>query len=117
MTEKIFDLQATPKLMPRILSLAEEHGLTASLPMAKDSSSDALDAPLGVDEVRQVMEVITLIASTGTTVVGFLAALKLLIGQSEEDDGKEPKVEVLATESQKKLGTVTADCDTEKIKV
>ena len=117
MAEKIFDIQATPKMMAEIEQLARQHGLTPSRPIALDSSSDALDAPLGVDEARQVLEVITLIASTGTTVVGFLAALKALLGKSEEEDGSIPTATVVDTETQKRLGAVTSETDVSRIEL
>jgi hypothetical protein len=117
MTEKIFDIIATPKLMPEIVALAIDHGIEVSAPMAVDSSSDALDAPLGVDALRQVLEVVTLIASTGTTVVGFLAALKMLMKKSEEEDGREPKASIVETVTQRRIGTVTAHANLHKISI
>src|SRR4051812_21933046 len=109
MTEKVFDIIATPKLMPEIVALAKEHGIEASAPMTVDSSSDALDAPLGVDEMRQVLEVVTLIASTGTTMVGFLVAVKALLKTSEEEDGRQPKASVVEFMTRRKIGTVVAE--------
>lgn len=111
MDEKFIDIRATPKLMPHIVALAEEYGLEASEPMAVDSTSDALDAPLGVDEIRQVLEVVTLVATTGTSMVGFVAALKALLKSFEEDDGSEPQAALAETRSQKEIATVTADSD------
>ncbi|MEO0666728.1 MAG: hypothetical protein AAFZ99_02320 [Pseudomonadota bacterium] len=117
MSKKIFDIQATPNLMPEIIELAKQHNLTAAEPMALDSSSDALDAPLGVDEVRQVLEVVTLMATTGTTVVGFLAAVKALMAKSEEEDGSEPKAKVVDTATQRHLGDISAETDVRNLQV
>ncbi|HEX8645188.1 MAG TPA: hypothetical protein VF702_14860 [Allosphingosinicella sp.] len=117
MAEKVFDIIATSKLMPDIVELAEKYGIEASAPMAVDSSSDALDAPLGVDELRQVLEVVTLIASTGTTVVGFLAAVKALMQRSEEDNGREPQARVVETMTRREIGSVTASSDIEQLDI
>ena len=117
MAEKIIDIVASPKLMSKIVILAEKHGIETSVPMAVESTSDALDAPLGVDELRQVLEVVTLIANTGITVVSFLAAIKVLLNTSEEEDGRDPKVRVVETKTQREIGTVVAETDIEDLNI
>jgi hypothetical protein len=114
-SEKIVDIVASPEVMLKIVALAKELGVEVSAPMAVDSSSDALDAPLGVDELRQVLEVVTLIATTGTAIVGLLAAIKNLLGRSEAENKREPQVIVVETISRRKIGVVRADTQIEDL--
>lgn len=117
MSEKIFDVEAEPTIMAEVIVLAKEHGIEASTPMAKDSTSDALDAPLGVDEVRQVMELVTMIATTGGSVVGFLAAVKALLGKSESTEKPEPEIIVIDTRTRKVIKNINAETDLENLEV
>lgn len=116
MKELIIDIVATPKLMAEILALAKALDIEASTPLPIDSSSDALDAPLGVDGVREVLEIVTLIVSTGTTVVEFLNAVKALMKRTE-DDGREPRADIIENSTQRKIGTVTAETNIEKLRI
>ena len=104
------DIVGDAETIAQIAKLAHEHGLRTSVPRAMDSVSDALDSPIGPDEIRAACEVITVIATTGTTVVGFFAAVKALLKSS--GDGKDSKsVDVMETKSQARLGMVTGDSD------
>jgi hypothetical protein len=111
MTVAAIDIIGDPAVIAKIAELARSEGLAVSEPMLTDSVSDALDAPFGVEEVRQVCEVITVMATTSTTVVGFLAAVKSLLKRSETSTGQPPTVEVKRTSGQETLARVDGDSD------
>lgn len=103
-----YDLQGDSETIAQIVALAAEHGLEASAPMSLNSVSDALDSPLGADEIRQLCDVITVVATTGTSVFGFFAAVKTLLGKSDSSKGKSGEVVVKLTVDQTAVGTITA---------
>jgi hypothetical protein len=105
-----------PAIIAKIVELAASSGFTCSKPMPVDSISDALDAPFGLDELKQVCETVTLIAGAGVSVVGFFAAVKNLLARSESDSGAEPTVEVKHTKGQRKIGKITKHTDVSTLK-
>jgi hypothetical protein len=117
MSAQAIDVVGEPAVIAKIVQLATSSGFTSSKPMPTDSISDALDAPFGVDEIRQVCETVTLVASTGVSVVGFLAAIKSLLSTSETDSGAEPAVEVKHTNGQRKIGKITKHTDLSTLEV
>jgi hypothetical protein len=108
---QVIDIVGDPAIIARVVELAEAEGHRASQPMSTQSVSDALDAPIGVEEVRQVCEVVTVMMGTGTSVVGFLAAVKMLLGKSETKSGEKPKVTVKRTKDQSLIGEIDSGTD------
>ena len=117
MDRDAIDIVAEPAVIAKIVHLATSSGFTASKPMPIDSISDALDAPFGVDEVRQVCEAVTLMAGAGVSIVGFLASVRSLLPKIETDSGAEPVVVVKRTKGQRKIGRITKDTDLSKLDV
>jgi hypothetical protein len=102
MNPDAIDIIGDPAVIKKIIELAKSEKLTVSEPMAAGSISDALDAPFGVDEIRAVADIVTIVMSAGVSVVGFLAAVKALLAKSETATGAEPVVAVRHTKTQKK---------------
>jgi hypothetical protein len=94
------DLIGDPAVIAKIVVLAKSQGFSVSEPMPVNSISDALDAPFGLDEFRQIAETVTVMSSAGVSFVGFLAAVKSLLGKSETSTGGEPSVEAKHTISE-----------------
>jgi hypothetical protein len=117
MTEEALDLIGDPAIIAKIVTLAQSQGLLTSKPMPTESISDAFDAPFGMDELKQVCEVITVVANTGTSAVAFLAAVKLLLSKSETRSGTEPMVAVRKTKGQRKIGTINESTNISDLKV
>ncbi|WHU01733.1 MULTISPECIES: hypothetical protein [unclassified Sphingomonas] len=115
MNSQTIDVIGDPALIAAIAALARQEGHAASEPMLTESISDALDAPFGVDEIRQVCEVVTIMMGAGTSVVGFLAAVKALLKRSEPKGGGETAVIVNDTQSQARITRLTPDTDISQI--
>lgn len=105
------DLIGDPEIIARIAELARNEGHVASEPMASESITDALDSPFGAEEVKHVCDVVTVIMHTGTSVAGFLAAVRALLHRSESSHGQESSVEVRETAGQKPIGTIRSGSD------
>ena len=85
--------------------------------MPTDSISDALDAPFGVDEIRPVREIVTVITGTRNSLTGFLASIRNLLSVSETDSGADPAVDLIQTKGQRKIGVVMKDTDLSTLKM
>ena len=117
MTQDAIDVVGEPTIIAKIIELAKSSGFTPSKPMPTELISDPLDAPFGLDEIRQVCETVTLIAGTGVSVVGFLGAVKNLLSKSETPSGAEPMVEIKHTRGQRKIGKIAKNTDLSTFKV
>lgn len=117
MTERLVDIIAAPEIMSNIIKLDETEKMEKSKPMALDSVSEALDSPFGVDEVKQVMEVVTLVSQSGLEIIGLIAAIKALLGGDNNSDQKTKKVEVRETHTQKLIIIIDENTDIEKLEL
>jgi hypothetical protein len=117
MDQDAIDIIGEPAVIAKIVEAAKSNGFACSQPMPTESISDALDAPFGVDEIRQVCEAVTLISGAGVSVVGFLATVKKLLSTVETDSGVEPAVEIKRTKNQRKIGRLTKHTDISKLRM
>lgn len=117
MSKEELDLIGDPVIIAKIATLAQSQGHLTSKPMPTESISDAFDAPLGMEEVKQVCEVITVVLSTGMSAVTFFSTVKALLHKSETQSGAEPVVEVRKTKGQKKIGKISKKTEISELKV
>ncbi|HEV2803596.1 MAG TPA: hypothetical protein VGW57_01575 [Chthoniobacterales bacterium] len=76
MPEAILAVEGGSGLMKELCALAEQHGIETSKPVSKTSPADALDSPIGGEEIRQALELATLVFKSGAAAVAFFTALK-----------------------------------------
>jgi hypothetical protein len=67
---------ASSEVLNDLRSALETDGIPTSEPEPTDSPADALDSALNAEEVRQIMETVTVILKTGTAAVVFREALR-----------------------------------------
>lgn len=109
------DIEGDTDVIRKVYELAVKKGFVVTEPMATESVSDALDAPISAEEIRAVCEIITLVSTTGTSVAGFLLAVKELLGRVEPESGEKPEVLLNDHKSQKELGKLDAETDIEDL--
>lgn len=102
-------LEGSQNVITEFNNSLENNDIEKTEPVQKDSLADPLDAPLGADEIKGIIEIITLIFKGGTTVLGFWTVLKPILI-------KNPKEVVVLRDpkSGKKVGSLTKDsteCD------
>ena len=81
-----------------------------SEPVPAGGSADVLNAPLGAQEIKQILEMITLFASTATAVVAFANKLLELMRQFEVK-----AVPVRDSRNGRQLGTISETDTPEQI--
>jgi hypothetical protein len=73
-------IETTPEIIRELKADLKRSGIATSLPVPAQSPSDALDSPLGPDEIRQTLEVLVVLLNAGSAAVTFseklVAALK-----------------------------------------
>lgn len=79
MSQHTLAIECSPQLMQEVSMLGKELGIRLSIPVDKTSAADALNAPIGAEEARQILQLITAIFQSGTACIAFLAALKKLL--------------------------------------
>jgi hypothetical protein len=111
MQTETLDFIGDPAVIAKVAALAKSEGLLVSEPMQTESISDALDAPFGAEEIRQVCEVITVVMGAGVSVTRLLIEIKKLLPQIETTNGKAATVEARRTSDQKIISKVSAETD------
>jgi hypothetical protein len=81
MTMHAFTITGAPEVVKEIREKLLAGGCQVSQPVPSKSIADALDAPIGADELRMVMEIIT-VASTAT--VGIVTAIVNAVQKYEQ---------------------------------
>jgi hypothetical protein len=67
-----------------LASALADAGLPASDPVPARSPADALDAPIGPDEIDQLYEIVTVMLETGATVSTFAAHLNRVLRHHDD---------------------------------
>jgi hypothetical protein len=81
-------------------------------PRSAEGFADAVDSTLGPDEIRQIFELVSVAASTGTAVVTLLAKIKDLLKSNEAKlPAASREVKVQDARTGKVLEHVNADSD------
>lgn len=85
MNQLAISIEGSQNIIDELNKSIVSNEIEKSEPVQKDSLADPLDAPLGADEIKGIIEIITLIFKGGTALMGFWAALKpILIAHPKE---------------------------------
>jgi len=68
-------IEGKTELVSRIYELSQELEVEKSEPIQRDSLVEPLDSPLGADEVREIVEILTVMFNFGSAFLGFTAVL------------------------------------------
>lgn len=99
-----FAFEASPHVASEISAAATKAGAQASKPVAISSPADALDSPIGGEEIKQILELVVVAFKAGGAALVFFNAVK-------ETLKKFPGEAVLVKDplSGKTKGTITND--------
>lgn len=79
MVERAVVAVASSEVLDDLCEALDADGIDVSEPEPTDSPADALDSALNAEEVRQVLEAVTVILKTGTAAVAFREALRTAV--------------------------------------
>ncbi|MBK9743710.1 MAG: hypothetical protein IPO94_12450 [Saprospiraceae bacterium] len=109
---KVFiSIEGESSIIEELNQLIESKDIQKSSPVQKESLADPLDSPIGADEVKSIIEVITLILEFGTGIITFGLTVKKTLA---EYPGK--KLVLRNPNSGKKIGEITENTSEEEIK-
>jgi hypothetical protein len=105
--------EASPEVISEICSAATVSGAQVSKPVVTSSPADALDSPIGGDEIRQILELVIVAFKAGAAGLVFFKSLQDILK-------KHPGEAILVKDpaSGKMKGTITqdtSDADAKKI--
>ena len=83
MTEKLISFEGSPEIINELSEAAMAAGLEHTQPITTESLADPLDSPIGGEELKHIVEVLTVAFKMGTAGVGFFAALKNILKKKE----------------------------------
>jgi hypothetical protein len=108
--QKIFLTVIGPEELIRSLSSMETSGeFSVSEPRPVDSLVDAVDAVLGPDDIKQLLEFVTVVLKFGTETFAFIAALKVLLASVHTASKLE--VKILDARTNKEILVVNENTD------
>ena len=82
--------------------------VAVSKPVTMESPADALDAPIGGDELQHFLEMITIVAESGAGLAAFIYKVRTMLKPDEKIAIKDPV-------SGRSLGTITDSTSSEEI--
>jgi hypothetical protein len=104
MNHSLISLEGDHQAIAELHTLLTDKDISKSEPVQKDSLADPLDAPVGADDIQNIIGLITLVLKSSTAVIGFIAAIRKLF----ENKPKEQLV-VRDPKSGEKKGVITRD--------
>jgi len=69
-------LEASPKVAEELAAAAKKAGAQTSKPVATSSPTDALDSPIGGEEIKQILELVIISFKAGGAALVFFNAVK-----------------------------------------
>ncbi len=84
-----------PGSMLAKLAQLEDEGLEIGEPRPAGSGADVLDSPLGVDEIRETLEMVAVFISTAGGMAALAKQLKAMFKSSGDSSNKEDETETL----------------------
>lgn len=75
MTELRVSLVASPTVVSELREAVKKQDIAFSEPVASESPADALDSPIGAEELKQLTEVVIVVFKAGTASLVFAKAL------------------------------------------
>ena len=82
-----FTLEGPSELI-RDIERLEDPNLEAGVALPMSRTADVLDSPFGVEEIRQIAEVITVLAGAGTGVVALASRIREFFSKQQNASGK-----------------------------
>src|SRR2546423_14802548 len=73
---KSIAFEASPQLIKEIRSIAAQSGAEVSNPTATTSVADALDSPIGGEEIKQILELLIVAFKAGGAAITFFTAVR-----------------------------------------
>jgi len=108
MSEAFISIVAPREFMERVHELAKVDSVEVGEPVPAEALNDALDAPLGPEELKQIFEVVTLVFQLGTAAFGFAKSLIELVRVTEVE-------EIKLVDDGRVLAAVTAQSTPEEV--
>jgi hypothetical protein len=103
-------ITAPPDVIRELLEELAGEEVSLSEPLPAESPADALDAPISGEELRQALEVVTLLFSTGTAGLVFAEKLRSVLRRG---DSRSARLDDARTG--RRLGTADASTDLESL--
>jgi hypothetical protein len=110
MPERAIAVTASPDVIRELTEELAGADVSISEPLPPESPADALDAPISGEELRQALEMVTLLFSTGTAGLVFAEKLRVVLGRG---DGRAARLDDARTG--RRLGTADASTDPESL--
>ena len=101
-------IEGSKEIIEEVHKLNAIEGVQVSKPVASDRAADPLDSPIGADEIKQLVEIVTAVAESGTAITLFLGALRNIL-KKRQDEGLLVRDPV----SGKELGRLTGETSQE----
>lgn len=79
MDQKLISLEASHEIMEKLTEAAANAGLEHSKPVGTESLADPLDAPIGGEELKNIVEIVTLMFKAGAAAVTFFGAIRTVL--------------------------------------
>lgn len=110
---RYISLAAPPDIVEQIAQLPMGSDIRVGNVQSGESLIDAADAPIGPGDLKALLATITLVCTTGKSVIDLLVAIKDLLTKRRRDD-KPSSVSVLDPRSGRVIAVVTAETDIEQ---
>jgi hypothetical protein len=107
----LVSIVASPEVIQELQQVAASGDVEFSEPVSVESPADALDAPIGGEEFRQILEMITVVFKTVAAAVSFALVLKKVLKKYPKEKAT---LKDHATGADR--GTVTADSPPEEVR-
>ncbi|MDA9520164.1 hypothetical protein XI06_07315 [Bradyrhizobium sp. CCBAU 11434] len=103
----VVTLRGPKEVIDKIAELPEIAGIELDEPQSDQSLADAVDSPIGPQEIEQILQLITVAITTATAGVTLFEKIQTLLRGSE----KPSKVAVVDPKNNKTLGDLAVDTD------
>lgn len=111
---RYISLAASPDIVEAIAQLPMSPDIRVGNVQSAESLIDAADAPMGPDEIKAVLATITLVCTTGKSMIDLLVAVKGVL--TKRGAGKGSGVNVVDPRSGRVMAVVTPDTNIEQAK-
>jgi hypothetical protein len=107
----VVTLRGPKEIIDEIAELPEITGIELDEPQSDQSLSDAVDSPIGPQEIEQILQLVTVAITTTTAGVVLFGKIQKLLRKSE----KASKVALVDPKNNKTIGTLALDSDPETL--
>ncbi len=109
MARHFVTLLADEDLMAQIVQIEKMDGVEIGTNRPSEGLTDAVDSPLGPEEIKAMLQLVTVAFTTASAAVVFLEKVKKLIGGPKPKDSR--KIRVKHGKSGANLGTIDSNTD------